>query len=166
MRKLLIALVSAAVLAGCATNAFRAAELQPGASRQDVLARLGPPTRVVAIPGGGERLQYSLQPYGQFAWMVDLDGSGRVQRVRQVMDGREFTRIVPGQWTREDVEREFGPPARIEGTRLWPGPVLTYRWRDADRSDMFWWVYLDERNVVRQSHQGMEFINAPSDDRS
>ncbi|WBY00145.1 hypothetical protein PE066_11700 [Ramlibacter tataouinensis] len=151
----------AALLAACASP-FRSWDVQPGTSRQDVLARLGPPTRVVAIPGG-ERLQYSLQPFGQEAWMVDLDGGGRVVRARQVLTAAEFQRIVLGQWTRADVEREFGPPARVDGVASWNGPVLTWRWRDADRSDMFYWVYLDERGVVQRAHQGMEFINAPNE---
>ena len=41
----------------------------------------------------------------------------------------------------------------------WPGPVVTYRWRDSD--DMFYWVYLDDHGVVRRAHPGMEFHNAP-----
>ena len=51
---------------------------------------------------------------------------------RQVLAENEFNRIVPGQWTRADVEREFGPPARIEHVASWTGPIMTYRWRDAD----------------------------------
>ena len=162
MRTRLLALVAAALLAACAANPYNAPSVQPGTSRQDVVARMGPPTRVVAL-AGGERLQYSTQPFGQQAWMVDLDAAGRVVQARQVLHATEFHRIVPGQWTRQDVQREFGPPARIEGVSSWSGPVLTYRWRDVDRSDMFWWVYLDERGVVQRSHQGMEFVNAPNE---
>ena len=40
---------------------------------------------------------------------------------------------------------------------------MTYRWRDLQGSDMFYWVYLDERNVVQRAHPGMEFLNAPND---
>lgn len=165
MRRIVPALALAALLAACAANPLTAYDVQPGATREQVLARLGPPTRTVAIPGG-ERLQYSLQPFGQSAWMVDLDAAGRVVRSRQVLDAADFNRIVPGQWTRADVEREFGPPARIDGVASWNGPVLTYRWRDRDGSDMFYWVYLDARNVVQRAHQGMEFFNAPNDARS
>ena len=161
MRRLLLAVSLAALLGACA-NAYRAADLQPGATRQEVLERLGPPSRVVPI-AGGERMQYSTQPFGKQAWMVDLDPSGRVQRVRQVLHATEFHRITPGQWTGNDVLREFGPPARIDGVSSWGGPIMTYRWQDVDRSDMFWWVYLDPQGVVRRSHQGMEFVNAPNE---
>jgi hypothetical protein len=162
MRQLLAVVAAALVLAGCAANPYNAERLPAGATRQEVVDRLGPPRRAVAIPGG-ERLQYSLQPYGQFAWMVDLDGAGKVTRVRQVLNANDFDRIVPGQWTVDDVEREFGPPALVERVSSWNGPILTYRWRHIDRSDMFYWVYVDGRGVVQRAHPGMEFINAPSD---
>ena len=162
MRQMLATIAAAMLLAGCAANPFNADRVPVGATRQEVLERLGQPTRTVAIPGG-ERLQYSLQPFGQFAWMVDLDAAGRVTRAHQVLNTLDFNRIVPGQWTRDDVEREFGPPAMIERVGSWDGPILTYRWRDRDRSDMFYWIYVDGSNVVQRAHPGMEFINAPAD---
>ncbi|WP_332813174.1 hypothetical protein [Ramlibacter sp.] len=164
LRRTLAGLGLATLLAACA-HPFYAGDLQPGTSRQQVLERLGPPTRIVALPGG-ERLQYSTQPFGHHAWMVDLDPAGRLVGARQVLAAAEFQRIVPGQWTATDVEREFGPPARVDGVASWDGPVLTYRWRDVDRSDMFYWVYLDRQGVVRRAHQGMEFINAPDNERN
>ena len=79
-----------------------------------------------------------------------------------MLTGNEFARVRPGEWTRADVEREFGRPAMVERTGDWAGDVLTYRWNDG--SDMFFWVYLDSGNVVRRTQQGMEFINAPNRD--
>jgi hypothetical protein len=162
MRSFFIALATAAVLSACATHPVNASRLAPGTARQDVIARLGQPTRVVPITGG-ERLQYSLQPFGRETWMVDLDASGRLVGARQVLNTPSFNRIVPGQWTRNDIEREFGPPGRVDGVASWGGPVLTYFWRDVDRSDMFFWVYLDRQGVVQRAHPGMEFINAPNE---
>jgi len=159
--RLLPLIFSSAQLAGCAGNAFNAYGLQPGTPRDVVLAQLGQPTRVVRMPQG-ERLQYSLQPFGQAAWMVDLDAAGRVLRSRQVLTATEFNRIQPGTWTRADVEREFGPPARVDGVASWSGPILSYRWNDG--SDMFYWVYLDGGGVVRRAHPGMEFVNSPERD--
>ncbi|RZJ25985.1 MAG: hypothetical protein EOO54_04480 [Haliea sp.] len=164
MRKLALALalaLAAALLSACASNPFNTYGVEPGTGRDAVIARLGKPTRVVPLPTG-ERLQYSLQPFGQYAWMVDLDNAGKVLRSRQVLTAAEFQRIVPGQWTRDDVEREFGPPARVDGVASWKGPIMNYRWNDG--SDMFYWVYLDERNLVQRAHPGMEFVNAPDRD--
>jgi hypothetical protein len=166
MRLLLSPLaLSALLLAGCAGPLFPSvSSIAPGATRDQVIAQAGQPTRVVPLAGGGQRLQYSQQPMGRFAWMVDLDASGRVTQARQVLTSTEFHRIQPG-WTRADVEREFGPPAWVDGVASWNGPVMTYRWRDVDRSDMFYWVYLDPQGVVRRAHPGMEFVNAPNDRR-
>lgn len=161
MRRLLLAVI-ATLLAACAGNPFRGYDIAPGTPRQAVLERMGQPHRVVRLPGG-DRLQYSLQPHGQHAWMVDLDAAGNVVQARQVLTEGNFHRIEPGKWTREDVEREFGRPAWVDGVASWRGPILTYRWRDIANSDMFYWVYLDERNVVQRAHPGMEFFNGPDE---
>ena len=143
------------VLAGCAAP-FGISAVQPGMRADDVVARMGAPARVVPLPDGGQRLQYTLQPAGQYAWMVDVGADGRVVGARQVLNEGEFQRIVPGQWTGADVEREFGPPARVDRVASWDGPVLTYRWRDIQNADMFYWVYLDPQGIVRRAHPGME----------
>ncbi len=152
----------AILFAGCAGNPFAGYDIPPGSPRSAVITRMGPPQRVVALPSGGERLQYSLQPVGQHAWMVDLDAGGKVVLARQVLTEGNFHRIQPG-WTRDDVEREFGRPAWIDAVASWRGPVMTYRWRDTANSDMFYHVYVDERNVVQRAHPGMEFVNTPND---
>ena len=161
MRKLLLIFI-AALLYGCAGNPFQGYNIQPGTTRQAVIERMGPPHRVVRLPAG-ERLQYTMQPFGHHAWMVDLDAAGRVVQARQALTEGNFHRIEVGKWTRDDIEREFGRPAWVDGVASWRGPVLTYRWRDIANSDMFYWVYLDERNVLQRAHPGMEFVNAPNE---
>jgi hypothetical protein len=156
-----IALACAALLVGACAHPWNVVDVAPGTPRDQVLARAGQPTRVVPLANGGQRLQYSMQPMGQYAFMVDLDAAGRVTGARQVLTAAEFARIEPGVWTRADVEREFGPPAKVDGVASWNGPVLTYRWRE--QGDMFYWVYLDPQGVVRRAHQGIEHINAPAD---
>ncbi|WP_411884692.1 hypothetical protein [Polaromonas sp. YR568] len=140
--------LAALLLAGCATP-------QPGMSREQVLASWGTPTRTVPL-ASGTRLQYSGQPTGQIATMVDLDAAGKVVSVRQVLNMQDFSRIEVGKWTRADVEREFGPPAKTDGVVSWSGDIMTYRWVDGVQ-DMFFFVYLDAGKVVRRVGQGMEF---------
>lgn len=161
MRHLLAAALLAA-LAGCAGFPYGGYTIAPGTPREAVIARSGPPTRVVPLPGGGERLQYSLQPLGREAWMVDVDASGRVVRAWQALTIENFDRIQPG-WTQADVAREFGPPARIDGVTSWDGPVWTYLWRDVVNTDMFFWVYFDRRGIVGRAHPGMDLPNTPDD---
>jgi hypothetical protein len=153
-------LLAAGLLAGCA-HPWNSVGLAPGTPRAQVIARAGPPARVLPLAGGGQRLQYTLQPLGRYAFNVDLAASGRLVQARQVLTLDNFNRIEVGQWSRADVEREFGPPAMVDRVGSWNGPVYTYRWSDG--SDMFYWVYFDPQGVVRRAHQGMEHVNAPND---
>ena len=137
-------------LAACGLTA-----VQPGMSQQEVLAHYGKPSRQLPY-GAGTRLQYSAQPAGQTAVMVDLDAAGTVLAARQVLNLAEFSKIAPGKWTREDMEREFGRPATVDRVAAWSGDVMTYRWLDRDES-MFFWAYLDGGNVVQRTGQGMKF---------
>lgn len=136
-------------LSGCALG-----RVEPGMTRDEVLSRLGTPGRVVPW-GAGARLQYSGQPGARQATMVDLDAAGRVVQARQVLNAHDFARIEPGKWTRQDVELAFGPPAYVDRVASWPYDILTYRWFEV--VDLFFWVYLDQNNVVQRAHQGMEF---------
>ena len=145
-------LIAAAALlvAGCAFT-----PVKPGMSREEVVSHYGTPTRTVPL-ASGSRLQYSGQPTGQTATMVDLDAAGKVVSVRQVLNIQDFSRIEVGKWTRADVEREFGPPAKTDGVASWKGDIMTYRWVDSGQ-DMFFFVYLDAAQMVRRVGQGMEF---------
>jgi hypothetical protein len=149
--------VLAIFVAGCAGP-----PLQPGASREEVLARYGTPSRVVPLVSG-TRLQYSRQPAGQSAVMVDLDAAGSVVLEREALNPAGFSRIAVGQWTRDDIEREFGRPASIDHVASWTGDILTYRWLDGS-IDMYFWVYLDPRQVVQRVGQGMEIKPKGADD--
>lgn len=145
-----IAVALVTLAAGCAVQS-----VQPGASREEVVSRYGTPSRVVAL-ASGTRLQYSRQPAGQSAVMVDLDATGHVTSVREVLNLAGFSTVVVGQSTREDTERALGRPASVDRVGSWSGDILTYRWRDNDQ-DMLYWFYLDASQVVRRAAQGMEF---------
>ena len=143
------AAAAACLLASCAVTSVK-----PGMTREEVIAGYGKPSGIVPI-STGTRLQYSRQPRGQSAVMVDLDASGKVVSAREVLTPAEFSKVEVGKWTRRDTEREFGPPASIDHVASWSGDIMTYRWRDAV-TDMFFFVYLDAANVVQRTGQGME----------
>ncbi len=143
------ATVAGLLLAGCSVTAVK-----PGMTQGEVITGYGKPTAIVSI-NTGTRLQYSWQPFGRSVVMVDLDASGRVVSATEVMTSAAFSRIEVGKWTRSDIEREFGPPAIVDGVASWRGDIMTYRWRDAV-TDMFFYVYLDAANVVQRTGQGME----------
>lgn len=154
MKKTVIAMTGAAlILAGCAV----VDKVALGTSREDVLKTYGTPSQTINLPNGGARLQYTFQPMGRKVVMVDVDASGRVASVRQVLTEAEFARIEVGKWTRADVEREFGRPGLITHVGNWQGDIMTYRWRDTAGTDMFYWIYLDGNNIAQQVGQAMEF---------
>lgn len=143
------------MLTGCAAPD----RAQPGSTRADTLARFGTPTLSAPLPQptGGERLLYSWQPYGRQVYVVDLDGQGRVVGARQTLTEREFHTIVPGEWTRTEVLRTFGPPGEVGRVREFDGEVWTYRWSDG--MAMLYHIYLDRQGVVRRSHPQVELVN-------
>src|SRR4051794_29638184 len=65
-------------LGGC--SIFPISSVKPGMSREEVVSTMGQPTAAVTLRQG-TRLQYSGQPGGQYAFMVDLDAAGRVASV-------------------------------------------------------------------------------------
>jgi hypothetical protein len=153
--------VAACLASGCAVE-----RTPMGSSRAQVIESYGKPTRTVSL-ADGTRLQYSRQPMGQSAIMVDLDKTDRVVSVRQVLTSENFAKVEIGKWTRDTALQEFGPQAFIQHFASWQGgkgDVLTYRWKDASQ-DMFFYVYLDLANVVQQVGQGMEFkeVREPRD---
>jgi hypothetical protein len=158
LRAAALAAIVSTLVSACAV--FGGREIPPGTPRDQVIAKVGKPTRSVRLADGNERLQYSLQPAGQQAWMVDLDASGRVVRVYQALTEPNFNRIQPG-WTAADVEREFGPPGHIDRVGAFTGKVWEYRWQDPLGGNMFYWVYVDANGIVTRAHPGMEWINAP-----
>src|SRR3569832_317987 len=120
MRWLVMAAV--AIVAGCAGFPYGGYPIAPGTPREAVIARSGPPTAVLPLAGGAERLQYSLQPAGREAWKIDVDAAGKELRAYQALTLNNFNRIQPG-WTMAQVQAEFGPPGRVDGVTSWNGPV-------------------------------------------
>lgn len=162
-----LAFAALAALAGCATWQ----DIERGQSRAEVLARFGPPTSVVALLPNAlgaeasaagsvavERLQYSGQPFGQFANMVDLDANGRVVRAFNALNVGNFRAIAARaeqtRTTRDDVLREFGPPAVVTAVSSWQGPIWLYRYYDS--TDMRYALYFDPEGVLRRGHPEME----------
>jgi len=129
---------------------------QVGTPRAQIVQSLGTPTATYALPGGGERLQYSRQPAGQQVYNLDLGADGRLaQPVVQSLDPVVFDRIGIDRWTKDDVIRMFGQPARVERVYSFDGDVWVYRY-----SDFYWnWllgVHIDRAGVVRKVSRGEE----------
>ena len=153
--------LAAALLAGCA----QPARIAPGTPAAEVLQALGAPTARYPLAGGGERLQYSSQPAGQVVHNVDLDASGRVRGVEQALSEALFgARIQPNRWTRADVLREYGPPARTMGVHNFDGTIWIWRYADGPTWRLLF-IDIDRAGVVRGWSNGDEDLPDPPDVR-
>jgi hypothetical protein len=85
-------------------------QVQAGADQSELIARLGPPRETYNLPNGGKRLMWPTQPMGSTTTAADIDASGKVLSVRQVLQENEFHRAEVGKWTRDDVLINFGRP--------------------------------------------------------
>jgi hypothetical protein len=150
-RQTRFALVLACMLfAGCASDPSR---LPPGATREQALEVLGPPTASYRTPTG-ERLQYSQGPAGFRVSNVDLDNSGRVQSVRQELDEGLFgSTIRPGEWQIQDVLFTYGPPGEQSRVTSFNGTVWTWRYLHINNRRLLH-IYIDPSGRVAYYNVG------------
>ena len=130
-------------LVGCALPAREA----PGAVQSEVIARLGQPTAIFALPAG-QRLLYSELPAGFAAYNLDFDATGRLVRNEQVLTQTRFENIPTGVWTLADVQRTFGPPLLVERVSRFDGDIWTYRVRQ-NSDPRLAHVHMDRQGLVR-----------------
>jgi hypothetical protein len=142
----------AGVLAACTTPQ----SLPPGTPEADARAALGRPTASIALPGGGSRLQYSGQPFNQSVWNADFDASGRLVRVEQMMSDESFARIASGKATRDEVLRDFGPPAEIYQFKLMNESAWMYRYFTHGGFKAAMFVYFDPAGIVKRTETGLD----------
>ena len=106
---------------------------QAGADESTIIARLGPPREVYDLPNGGKRLMWPTQPLGEITTAADIDASGKIVNVRQVLDANEFYKAEIGTWTKKDVLVNFGRPVETSYFPLMKREVWTYRYHGSQR---------------------------------
>lgn len=137
-------LLASALLAGCATPGGMA----PGQAEATVLAELGKPTSRSITPGVGPRLLYSNQPWGFEVWALQFDATGRLISSAQMLTPAQFSRVRPGDQTRADIERLFGPPAQKLRFGLIDEDAWMYRFIQDSIFKMAFWVQFTPQGVV------------------
>ncbi|OEZ28752.1 hypothetical protein [Variovorax boronicumulans] len=138
-------------LAGCASEPTR---IQPGTSAAETLQRLGAPTGRYPLNGGGERLQYSRMPAGFEVVDIDLDASGKVVSVTQVLTEARFDHdIQVDRWRQNEVLAFYGKPYEISRVSSFDGTVWTWRYKAINERRMLY-IYIDPTGVVRRYHTG------------
>jgi hypothetical protein len=157
----LVALGLAAALGACDVHndpMRDPSRIPPGSSREFALQRLGPPTASYQL-ASGERLQYSRAPAGFEVNNIDLDATGHVVAVTQVLDERLFEQTIrPGDWTEEDVERTYGKPARVSRVGSFDGGIWEWRYKQNNTQRMLY-IYVDPRGVVQRYQVADEHLN-------
>lgn len=127
------------VLAACATQS-----LKPGATADEVVARMGKPAVELRDPDGTRHLAFTSGPFGVETHMAHVGPDGRVQSVEQVLDDTRFNSISRGMTT-DELLRLIGPPwQRIYFGNL-QQTAWDYRYRDS-------WGYIAVLSVMVDEH--------------
>ncbi|MEM5449739.1 hypothetical protein [Paraburkholderia guartelaensis] len=154
----LLAGVGALALTGCAQpwQQFHA-----GDDAQSVIARFGPPAETYDLPDGGKRLMWPTQPMGEVTTAADIDASGRVVNVRQVLQPNEFYRAEIGKWTRSDVLVNFGRPVETSYFPLMKKEAWTYRYLEDNVWYMLYSFYFDDQGILRLTQKTPDPLHDP-----
>lgn len=153
LTRVAVALAAAGLMSACANMS----DTPPGASLQDVEARYGKADYSCPAGQGGQRLIWTQQPYGQYAWTAVADASGKIDRIVPALTDARFRALSTGSWTPEQVRCEFGPPAEVSLIGL-PGArqvVWSYRYKQDGAWNSLMYVYFgaDGQRVTRH-HAG------------
>jgi hypothetical protein len=147
----LIVCAAVSMLAGCAGPPHQ--QVEPGADQSALVARLGPPKETYDLPNGGKRLMWPTQPMGSTTTAADIDASGKVLAVRQVLQDNEFYRAEVGKWTRNDVLVNFGRPFETSYFKRVQREVWSYRYMENNIDHLIYNFYFDDQGVLRQTQR-------------
>jgi hypothetical protein len=155
-----VALVCAAALAlsGCVPPWQR---FQPGDDASTLIATLGPPKEVYPLVHDGKRLMWPTQPLGETTTAADVDASGKVLNVRQVLQVSEFYKVEVGKWTRDDVLVNFGKPEETAYFPLMKREVWSYRYMEDGVWYMLYHFYFDDNGVLRLTQKSPDPLHDP-----
>ena len=137
--------VLALLLAACASDPSR---LALGSSRAQALQQLGKPTATYPLPDGGERLQYSTEPYGYEVNNVDLNAAGKVVAVRSELAAPLVNNPIQiGKWREAEILRTYGKPFQVTRVDSFDGTIWSWHIQQNYLPYLFY-VYFDPTGVV------------------
>jgi hypothetical protein len=113
------------LLSACA--GYGPGDLKPGAAATDVIARMGPPTDQRARSDGGRSIEYARGPMGKHTYRIEVDASGRVLSVEQLLTEANFESLQIGA-AREAVREQLGRPSEKRVGWRGVGEVWSYRY--------------------------------------
>ena len=103
-----------------------------------------------------QRLVWSMQPMGQYAWGVEVNHKQELLNAEQVLQDKYFALLNEGIWDKERVHCYFGPPANKDmtpylGVKM---EVWSYRYKQNATWDSLMYVYFNDEGVVKHHHPG------------
>ncbi|AEC20429.1 putative lipoprotein [Pusillimonas sp. T7-7] len=141
------------LLSACANMA----DTPPGTPLHQVEAKFGRANFSCPAENGGQRLIWSQQPYGQYAWGANVNSAGITDRIEPLLTDKHFNVLATGVWTPERVRCEFGPPAEITQVGL-PSSIQTvwgYRYKQSGAWNSLMYVYFGTTGqAVTRFHPG------------
>ena len=146
-------LAATLTLAGCANMS----QTPPGTDINTVIQSFGQPNTVCPLPNGGQRMVWTQQPMGQYAWGTNVAPDGRIDRITPVLTNANFEKLRTGRWTPDQLICEFGRPAFIDevGMPSVRQVVWNYRYREADSWNSLMYVYMGPHgDAVTRFHPG------------
>ena len=143
-----LALLLVFALGGCA----QLQSAKPGTPVADIIKQFGKPTITCRNPDGTERLVWSLQPFGRYAWGTNITKENTIGPVTQVLTDAHFEVLSTGTWSDERVRCEFGPPADIGGIAKGNEKVWAYRYFESSVWYSLMYVYMGPNGNLANRH--------------
>jgi hypothetical protein len=137
-------------------------QFEAGQDQSTIIARMGPPRETYDLPNGGRRLMWPTQPMGTTTVAADIDASGKIVNVRQVLQISEFNRAQIGTWTRNDVLINFGRPVDTAFFRLSQREVWSYRYVENNITPLLFSFSFDTSGVLRETQRTPDPLRDPT----
>lgn len=151
MRKINRALIPilAALVSACAS--YGPSDELIGLDRKGIIEKLGSPTGVQETQSGVV-LEYARGPHGRHTYFLILDTNDRVQRWEQVLNEKNFEKILPGM-TKDQVRSLIGQSFATFALARDRGEVWSYRY---ETPFCVWFqIEFDQEGRVRSAGDGI-----------
>ena len=153
LRKMRTLAVLAAALA--LTACAQLQSVPAGTPIAQVEKQFGKPTTVCTNNDGTQRMIWSQQPYGQYAYGSFISKEGNVVAMKQLLTDAHFAMLSQGKWTAQQVTCEFGPPANTDSVAKGNEIVWAYRYKQSDVWASMMYVYMGaDGKEVTHFHPG------------
>ncbi len=141
------------LLAGCST--VFGPPPAPGTPVEEVIARRGEPDARYR-DGDGTLLEWSVGPWGQYAYMAKIGPDGKLVSYEQVLTREKFATIQIGRFNKNDVLKTVGHPTETQYLPLIRQEVWAYRYKEDGLWNSMMYVYFDSNGIVRRLENGMD----------